>query len=449
VISGSSSVTTNQNQAFAGYQITASNAPISAYAVVGPSTLPAGLSLNTTTGAITGTPTASGVSSTTLSATNAFGTSLGFVLNFTITPTTLPTVTAPLVAAPTATGTVGSAITPVQITATNPPILGYGGIGLPGGLSVNGAGQLVGTPTLSGDFPISLTATNASGAGSTATATTIRINPIQRPVINSLASASGTVGTTFAGYQILASQAPLSAFAVVAPSSLPPGLSLNTSTGAITGTPTASGNFTTTLTASNLVGASDPFVLGFSIAPNAVPAVSATIPPLAGRVGTALTPIQINATNPVISAYGATGLPGGLSVDGTGRIVGTPTQSGIFTVRLSATNTFGTGNSGDLSLQIDPDVVPVISGAATVSTGVGVAFAGYQITASQPTILSYAVVAPSALPPGLVLNTTSGAITGTPTLSGTYTTALSATNARGTSATFNLAFTIVPNSLRP
>jgi uncharacterized protein YhjY with autotransporter beta-barrel domain len=446
VISSASSVTTNQNQAFGGYQITASNLPITGYAVLAPSVLPAGLTLNTSTGAITGTPTASGASSTTLTATNAFGTSTGFVLNFTITPTTLPTVTAPLAVSPTATGVVGTPITPVQISATNPPIIGFGGTGLPGGLSVNGAGQLVGTPNLSGDFPIALTATNASGTGTTAT-TTIRINPSVVPAISSAATASGTVGSAIATYQILASQAPLTSFAMVSPSSLPPGLTLNTTTGAITGIPTASGNFTTTLTASNLVGASNPFVLSFSIAPNAVPVVTATIPSLVGRVGTAITPIQVNATNPVISAYGSSGLPPGLTVDSSGRIVGTPTQSGVFTSQLTATNSFGTGNSGNLSLQIEPDVVPVISGANTVSAGVGQPFAGYQITASQPAILSYAVVGPSALPPGLALNPGTGAITGTPTLSGAYTTGLSATNARGTSATFNVAFTIVPNTV--
>ena len=445
-ISSSNAVTAFQNQAFAGYQIIASNAPITSYGVVAPSVLPAGLSLNTTTGAITGIPTASGSTTTNLIATNIVGPSTNFALNFTITPTTVPTVTAPLVAAPTATGSVGTAITPVQITATNPPITGYGATGLPTGLSVNGAGQLVGTPGLSGDFAITLTATNASGTGSTAS-TTIRIDPIVPPTITSLSTASGTVGATFGPYQILASQAPLTGFAVVAPSALPPGLSLNTTTGAITGTPTASGNFSTTLTASNKNGPGAGFVLSFSIAPNAVPVVTATIPTLAGTVGTPITPITVNATNPVITAYGASGLPSGLSVNGSGQIVGTPGQSGVFTVQLTATNSFGTGNSGNLSMRIDPNVVPVISGAATVTTGVSVPFAGYQITASQPTILSYAVVAPSALPPGLALNTATGAITGTPTLSGTYTTNLTATNAAGTSAPFSLGFTVLPNSV--
>ena len=63
------------------YQITASNSPTS-YSATG---LPAGLSLNTTTGLISGTPTAAGTYSVTLSATGSTGTASG-TLTLTITP---------------------------------------------------------------------------------------------------------------------------------------------------------------------------------------------------------------------------------------------------------------------------------------------------------------------------------------------------------------------------
>jgi hypothetical protein len=64
------------------YNISATNTPTS-YALAS-GTLPAGLSLNTATGAITGTPTAAGASSVTVTATNSIGTSAAATLSFTI-----------------------------------------------------------------------------------------------------------------------------------------------------------------------------------------------------------------------------------------------------------------------------------------------------------------------------------------------------------------------------
>lgn len=63
--------------------------------------------------------------------------------------------------------------------------------------------------------------------------------------------------------------------------------------------------------------------------------------------------LNISATSPIaITGYGATGLPGGLTLDGaTGSITGAPTQVGTFPVTLSATNAAGTGTA-DISLVV-------------------------------------------------------------------------------------------------
>lgn len=450
VISSPNTVSANANQLFAGYQIVASNPVVLGYSVVAPSTLPPGLLLSTSTGQITGTPNTSGAFSTNLRASNAAGDSAPFTVNFTIVPTTVPVVTVPLLAAPSVTGTVGSSITPIQISATNPAILSYGAAGLPAGLSVSPSGQISGTPSLSGDFVVTANATNASGTGSAAPVT-IRISPSTVPTINSAASVTRNVNIASGlVYQITATNPLLTGFAVVPPSVLPPGLSLNASNGEITGSPSASGSFSTMLSASNSAGTSAAFTLNFTVNPVAVPVVSAPLaasPLVTGTVGLAITPIQIGATNPTISGYGAPGLPGGLSVNGSGQIVGTPNQSGDFSVTVSATNIVGTGTSAaPVTIRINPNSAPVIGSAATASATVGAPFAGYQIVASNLPISTYAVVAPSQLPAGLSLNTL-GAISGIPSASGTVQTQLSATNASGTSAPFTLTFTINPSTV--
>ncbi len=69
------------------------------------------------------------------------------------------------------------------------------------------------------------------------------------PVITSTASASGTVGTSFA-YTIKAGNNPTSFGAA----NLPAGLSVNATTGVVSGTPTAIGTYNTTISAANSAG---------------------------------------------------------------------------------------------------------------------------------------------------------------------------------------------------
>ena len=447
VISGASTVNANANQPFGGYQISASNPPILSYALAGASTLPAGLSLNTSTGAISGTPTTSGPVTTTLTASNAFGTSSNFVLTWNIIPTSLPQVTSNLPVSPLVMGVVGTPVSSFQISATNPPITTYGATGLAGGLSVNASGQIVGTPTQSGDFAVDLSATNAFGSGHGLL--TVRVSPSTAPTITSAATVTRSVNAASGlVYQIVASNPVITNYAVVAPSVLPAGLNLDANTGAISGSPSVSGISTTTLRATNAAGPGAPFVLTFTINPVLIPVVTAAVPlspAVTGTVGSPITPIPLVATNPAITAYGASGLPAGLSVDvNTGLLSGTPTQSGDFQITLGASNIVGASLPLAVQMRINPNAVPVISSAASISTTFNQVFAGYQIVANNLPIVSYAVVAPSALPAGLSLNSLTGAITGTATTSGVVSTTLRATNVAGNSNPFVLTFTVVP-----
>src|SRR5208337_1089351 len=114
---------------------------------------------------------------------------------------------------------------------------GYGATGLPAGLSVNsGTGLITGTPSAGGTSTVTLSATNAGGTG---TATLTLTISVAAPVITSATTASGTVGSAFS-YQITATNMPTS----YGGTGLPAGLSVNSGTGLITGTPSAAGSST-------------------------------------------------------------------------------------------------------------------------------------------------------------------------------------------------------------
>lgn len=389
--------------------------------------IPPGLSLSGNT--ISGTPTQRGAYAFTIRATDS--TSASGVRSFSGSAANPTLAIAP--SSPSAAQGLAYSVTFTASGGVPGYTFAYENGTLPPGLTLSGA-TLSGTPTTQGSYTFGIRVTDSSsGTGSYAEVETVTLQVIPPPTI--LVNPSTVPGATVgAGYsQTLSGSggtAPYT-FAITA-GSLPAGLSLNTSTGALAGTPTAAGTFNFTVTATDANTFTGSRAYSLVVALPVIVIAPTTLPD--GTVAAAYSQ-SVSASGgiaPYTYAITAGALPTGLTLGGTGGITGTPTAGGTFNFTVTATsNSTGTGaphtGSRAYALVIAPPTITLP--ASTLANGTqGVAYSAMLNPASGGTgAYSYAVTA-GALPPGIVLNASSGALSGTPTSAGTFNFAVTATD---------------------
>jgi hypothetical protein len=344
------------------------------------------------------------------------------------------TTPAPVISGTFSNGTVGVGYSS-SISASNSPTSWSTSGSLPPGLSGSGSGStftISGTPTTAGTYSFNVSATNSGGTDTESFSITI-VNPA--PVI----SGDFGSGTTGVGYSssISASNNPTS-WSVG--SGLPPGLSASASGSTLTvsGTPTAAGTYSFSVTASN-DGGSDTQSKSISIVAPPNPSWDSTGAFTSGKVnqGYYQTRTASNATSITSATTTAPGLSASASGSSTLILQGTPTAAGTFSVSATANGASGTTPATlSTTVTIAPLVPPTWSDTSLSSDfRVGQSYAttssgNNSVSATNAT--SFSVVSGS-LPAG-ISGSTSGStytLTGTPTTRGSYSFTLRASNTDG------------------
>ncbi len=392
--------------------ITASGGATAYTFAVASGTLPAGLTLNTSTGVVSGTPTTQISSNVTLRATDANGCQATLAVTFaiscpviTVAPTTL------------ALGTVGSAYSQT-ITASGGSssyVFAVSSGTLPAGLTLNSStGVISGTPTTSnaGGVSITFSATDSFSCSGTKNYT-LQICPVI--TLSPATLPTPTVGTAYS-QTITAAGGAASYTYTLASGTLPAWATLSSS-GVLSGTPTSTTSATFTVRATDANGCTG--TLSYTVTPacQTITVAPATLPN--GTVNSAYsqTITSSGSVGTVTFAISSGSLPAGLSLNtSTGVISGTPTSTtaATFTVRATDAN----GCTGSTSYTVTPACPTIIVTPTTLATGgVGVAYS--QTLAASGGISPYAswTVTTGTLPAGLTLSASTGVITGTPTTS--------------------------------
>ena len=232
---------------------------------------------------------------------------------------------------------------------------------------------------------------------------------------------------------------------------LPPGLTLSP-TGQLSGTPTTPGMYRFTITAtilSSLCPGSRSYTLTVSSLPCPDLAISPSSFPVGQSGVTYGQPVAASGgAEPYSFTVSAGALPTGLtlfSLPGGGMLTGTPTVTGNFSFTILATDANGCQGTRSYTLTIIPPCPAITINPASLPNGtVGVAYS-QTLTATGGASPYTFTVSTGNLPAGLSLSG-SGALTGTPTVAGSFNCVVRATDANGCQGTRTYPMTINGNA---
>lgn len=324
------------------------------YAYTG--TLPPGITFNATTGTFSGTPNTLGTYNVSVTAKNTSGTSTAVALTFTIkahppvlsfTPNAYTFVN-------------GTTITAFSVANSGDPVVGNYSITsgtLPSGLTFTAStGTISGTPNAITAGAVTITVSGTNTGGTASATVNITVNNPPPPVItytdndvyiNGTTISPNLIPNTSGGGPVVSYSAP----------TLPAGLSINTATGVISGTPTAASPSTGYVVTATNQGGTGTFTINITVNNPAVPSFTYTNPAAITYGGTvSVTPVNSGGT-PTSCTISPTGT--GVVVSAAGVVSGTPNAAGTTVYTITPSNAGGTGPAATVTITVNQAVLTV------------------------------------------------------------------------------------------
>ncbi|MGK5058970.1 autotransporter domain-containing protein [Janthinobacterium sp. LB2P49] len=402
------------------------NATISATGGTAPYTfvllgsLPWGMNFNSVTGVISGTPDNSGTFSLSILATDANG--IGGARAYSL----VIGAGAPVANFGSTTVAPNSSDNPVLLNITGGIATSVAVASAPsyGTATANGT-SITYTPTAgySGADSFTYTATNAEGTSGPGL---IRITVSAPAPVLVLAPASlGSFAIGVPYNTTITATGGTAPYTFSRTGSLPTGITFNTATGVLRGTPTVTGPFNATIHATDAKGVRGSRTYSFEVGAQApvANAVGATVAANSGA-----NPIPLDLTGGIATSVAVASAAGHGTATASGTsITYTPTAgySGPDSFSYTATNDGGTSSAATVTIAVSvPQLV-----LAPASMGNGMASSPYNVTMSATggtAPYSFAVI--GALPVGLRLNASTGVLSGTINQSGSFTFSIQVTD---------------------
>ena len=402
---------------------------------------PAGVVLSAA-GVLSGTPTAAGTFNFTVTATDNGGFTGSRAYTFTVAAPAIAIAPASL-----ANAVAGQAYSSTVTASggTAPYAFAFTAGSLPSGMTLSSTGVLSGTSTMAGTFNFTVSATDSStGAGApfsgsrayslTVAAPSVIIAPATLP--------NPTVGAAYSRTVTASGGTAPYTFAVTA-GATPSGLSLSPA-GVLSGTPTSAGTVNFTVTATDGNGFNGARTYNVTVGGPTLVLTPTSQP--AAHVGQAYSASFTTTGGTAPYHHSVTGsLPAGLSLADNGTLSGTPTQAGNFPVAIhvidsstGAGSPFTATVNLTLTVDADPLVLTPASTALTATYGASNSIVFTSSGGSAPRTLSIT----GAIPAGMSFDPASGVLSGTPSVTGSFSFTVTVTDAGVTPATLSQGYTL-------